>query len=101
MGKSSAELDGEKMEELKYETTNKSKHIKNNHFRSRSFRAYRYLCIWRCKFTWNLCRSICSHTAAIWNQTRINSNQIKIIKETMNNAKTGISSSKYGSTFSK
>ena len=38
MGKSSAGLDGEKMGELKEETTNKGKHTKNNQFWSRNFR---------------------------------------------------------------
>ena len=60
------------------ETASKSKHIKNNRIDSSSLRDDRDSCIWRCKFAWNIRSSKCSHTAAIWNQTRINCKQIKI-----------------------
>ena len=43
------------------ETTNKSKHTKNNQFRSRSLRDYRDSCIWRYKCSCNMCPNICSH----------------------------------------
>ena len=73
MGQNSARLDRGKMGEIGEETTNKIKLIKYNQSESRSFRDNRYPCIWRYKFAWNMCSSICSHTAAIWNQTRISS----------------------------
>ena len=80
------------MGEMGEETTNKSKHIKSNQSESRSFTDDRYPCIWRCKFAWNLRSSISSNTATIWNQTKINSKQIKIVKKAINNTKTGTSS---------
>ena len=42
-----------------------------------------------------------SHTTTIWNQTRSNSKQIKIVKEAINNTTTRISSSTDDSKFSK
>ena len=68
MIQNSARLDRKVMGEIGEETTNKSKHIKNNQSESRSFRDDKYLCIWRCKFAWNMCSSICSHKTAIWKQ---------------------------------
>ena len=65
MGQNTARLDREKMGEMGEESTNKSKHIKNNQSESRGFRDGRYPCIWRCKFAWNMCSSICSHTTDI------------------------------------
>ena len=91
IGQNCTTLDCEKMGEVGEESANKSNHTKSSQFGSRGLRDSRYSCIWRCKFAWNMCSSICSNTKAIWNQTRINHKQIKIVKEVLKNTKTGIS----------
>ena len=94
-------LDRGRLRKVGEEANNKPKHTKNNQFVSRNFRDGRYPCIWRCEFAWNIFSIICSHMVAIWNQTRIKCNQIKIVKKTVNNTNTGISSSTDGSKFSR
>ena len=65
MGQNSARLDREKMGEMGEDATKKkNEHAKNNQFGSRSFRDDIYPCIWKFKFAWNMCSSICSHTTA-------------------------------------
>ena len=100
MGQNSTRLDCGKIGDVEEKAMNKRKHTKNNKFGSRSFREDRNACTWRFRFAWNMSCSICSHRAAIWNQTRINCKQIKIVKEAINNTKTEISGSTDGSKFS-
>ena len=101
MGRSPTRLYREKLWEMSEKPTNKSKHSQNNQFWSRSFRDERYPGKLRCKFTWNICSSICSHTTAIRNQTMINWKQMTIIEEAISNSNGGISSSRGGSKFSR
>ena len=102
MRQNSATLDPEKMGEMGEETTNKSKYINSNQSLSRSFRDDRYSCIWRCKFAWNMCSSICSAFIQQPSETKLGliCKHIKIVKEAVNNTKTGINSSTDGSNFS-
>ena len=96
MGRNSTRSDHLKMREVGKKTIDKSNYTKNIQFRSRSVRDNGYSCVWRCKFTLNMCSS---HTTAIWNQTKINCKQIKIFKEKINNTESGVSSSTDNSKF--
>ena len=80
MGYKSIKLGYEKMWKLGEETTNKVTHTKNNRFGSKYVQSDRYSCIWRWKFAWIMCSSICSHTTAFWNQMKLVASKWRLSK---------------------